>query len=159
MKSFSFRNSSLACVIGLALLGFDAYAAPGTVFFANHNSSKISNGHTGNPITSADNVRVALYWSPLGTNNFGQIGNTTNVGVPVPGVFAGGTRTCGTDTPGGSAGQFQVRAWGGGFATYEQALVTPGVLVGQSATFQVLTSDPLGDPPMPPASLLPGGFQ
>lgn len=152
-------KSSLLILLAVSLFGINAVAAPGTVSFANHNGSKIIDGNTGNPITAPSGVRVALYWSPLSSNNFVQIGFTTNVGVPVPGIFAGGTRTCGDSTPGGTAGQFQVRAWSGGFATYEQALATPGVLIGQSATVQVLTSDPAGDPPMAPASLLSGGLQ
>lgn len=145
-------------LFALALTAFNSAAAPGTVAFANHNGSKVINGQTGNPITAADNVRVALYWSALGTNDFVQIGAATNIGVPVPGVFAGGMRTCGAATPGRTAGQFQVRAWAGGYATYEQALANAGVLIGQSAIIEVVTGDPAGDPPMAPGSLLSGGF-
>lgn len=144
--------------LALGVLGLNATAAPGTVVFGNHNGSKVINGHTGAAITTNMAVRVALYWSPLGTNSFAQIGPVTNVGFPVPGIFAGGTRTCGAGTTGGTAGQFQVRAWSGGFATYEQALATTGILIGQSAIVQVVTGNPGGDPPMAPASLLAGGL-
>jgi len=57
---------------------------------------------------------------------------------------------------GGNAAKFQVRAWGGGYATYEEALLHNGVLVGQSAVFVNATGNPGGGPPTPPESLLAG---
>src|SRR5881409_125566 len=85
---------------------------------------------------------------------------TTHVGVPLPGLFAGGTRVAGSLTPGGATGQFQVKAWGGGFARYELAAQAGGsVLVGESAIIQSPTGNPGAGPPTPPASLVANGLQ
>ncbi len=145
--------------VALALPAWHALAASGTVTFANHGSSQVNNGYTSNAVTSGEGVKAALYWSPLGSNTFVQIGAVANVGISVAGVFSAGTRTNGPATTGGAIGQFQVRAWSGAATTYEQALATPGVLIGQSAIIQVVTGNPAGDPPMPPGSLLAGGLQ
>jgi hypothetical protein len=115
------------------------------------------NGSTGNPVTAADGIRAALYWAPAGSTNFVQIGAVVNVGVVLPGIFAGGTCTTGPDTTGGTMGQFQVRAWGGGYATYEQAAVYNG-LIGESGILQVKTGNPAGAPPTPPGSLVANGL-
>jgi hypothetical protein len=155
--------STLACWAAaglgvLALTGLNSVAAPGTVAFFNHNGSRITNGVGGAPITTNANVRAALYWAPIGSSNFVQLGAAATVGVPVPGVFVGGTRTCGAGTPGGTVGQFRVRAWSGSATNYETARMTSGVLIGQSAIIQINTGDPAGDPPTAPTSLLAGGF-
>jgi hypothetical protein len=142
----------------LGCWSFAASASPGTVTFGNNNASRITNSVTGNPVTLADNVKAALYWSALGSNNFIQLGAATSVGVPVDGVFADGTRTTGPETTGGSQAQFRVRAWGGGFGTFEEAVTNgSGNLIGQSAIIRVTTGNPGGDPPTPPASLFPYG--
>ena len=87
----------LALSATLSSLGLDAFAAGGTVNFGNHSSSKIINGHSSLPVTTNDNVRAALYWAPLGSTSFGQLGATVAVGTPLPGLFAGGTRPCQRD--------------------------------------------------------------
>src|SRR5438477_587199 len=82
---------------------------------------------------------------------------TADVGMPVSGVFVGGTRTTRQATLGGARAQFQVRAWeaacGG---TYEEAMAAPAqggrrALIGQSAILEVPTGN--ADPPTPPAVL------
>src|ERR1039457_1571073 len=60
--------------------------------------------------------------------------------------------------PGGTSAKFQVRAWSGGYATYEKALPHAGILIGQSAVIVNPTGDPWGSPPAPPVSLLAGGL-
>ncbi|HWX23095.1 MAG TPA: choice-of-anchor tandem repeat GloVer-containing protein [Candidatus Binatia bacterium] len=134
----------------------------GTVTFGNNSSCKLINAQTGNPVTTADGVRVSMVWSPANSNHFTQIGGTiTNVGFPLPGLFVGGTRTTGPATPGGATGQFQLRAWAGGFATYEEAVANGTVPVGQSAILQVPTGNPnpTGGLPTPPGSLFASGLQ
>src|SRR5438105_7478683 len=100
-------------------------AAGGTVTFANNSSSNVINGQTGNPVTTNDGIHASLYWAPTGSSNFMQLGAAALIGDPLPGLFAGGTRTTGPETSGGSSGQFQVRAAGGVTA-----------LLGQSAVIQ-----------------------
>src|SRR5437899_2265202 len=149
----SLRSESLrALAASLALLfgGLDAQAAGGTVTLANNSSSKVINGQTTNPVTTNDSIQAALYWAPPGSSNFVQIGASAIVGIPLPGLFAGGTRTTGTGTSGGGSAQFQVRAWSGGYSTYEQAVQHGGVLIGQSAIIQILTGNPDAVPPTPP---------
>jgi len=143
------------------MLGQDLHGQQGgTVNFGNNNSTKVLNGLTGNPVTTNENIRAALYGAPFPSTNFLQLGDTiTNVGFPLPGIFAGGTRTNGTGSPGGTISQFQVRAWGGGYSSYQEAASHGGVLVGQSGIIQVQTGNPTGAPPTPPASLVANGLQ
>ena len=158
MKTASFLRWCCAGFAGSLLLTVPSVsAAPGTIVFGNNNSSRVL--VNGSPVTSAANVQAALYWAPLGSVDFVALGAPTPVGSPGAGLFAGGARTCGTETPGGISGRFQVRAWSGGATTHEQALAIPGVLIGQSTVVEVKTGDPVGDPPMPPTSLLAGGWE
>jgi len=136
--------------------------AQGTVHFAGNNSTRIINGLTGLPVTAADGVKAALYWSPLGSNKFVQIGTAVDVGVALPGVFIGGTRSAGPETPGGGRAQFQVRAWESAYgATYEEALSAyqRGPLLGQSEIIEMPTGNATGIPPTPPAVLTSYGLQ
>lgn len=134
--------------------------AQGSVNFCNNGSTLVSNSATVLPVSAADEISAALYWSPVGVSNFVQIGSIVAVGTPLSGLFAAGKRLTGTATPGGATGQFQVRAWGGGYASYELALQAgPGVLLGQSAILQIVTGNSTALPPTPPVSLLSGGLQ
>jgi hypothetical protein len=132
----------------------------GSANFCNNSSTLVTNGPANSPVAGADGIKAALYWAPLGSNTLVQIGAATNVGVPLPGLFAGGTRMTGSQTSGGATGQFQVKAWAGGFATFELAVQNgAGVLIGQSAIIQAPTGNPGGGPPTPPASLVANGLQ
>jgi hypothetical protein len=138
---------------------FSSSAAPGWVTFGNNNSSRIIDGTTGLPVAITNGVKAALYWSPNGSNNFVQLGAAAVVGNPVPGIVADGTRVTGPETTGGSVAQFQIRAWGGGFLTFEQAVTNgSGNLIGQSQIVTAKTGNPGGDPPTPPTSLFPYGL-
>jgi hypothetical protein len=146
----------IALVIS-AVLGARAQTG-GTVNFCNNDSTLVTNSITGSPATLADNIKAALYWAPLGSNTLIQIGAATPVGRPLSGLYAGGTRTTLTNTFGGTNAQFQVRAWGGGYPTYEQALLNHAQ-VAQSGIIISGTGNPGGVPPTPPAALaglLPG---
>jgi len=150
----------------LVLGCLDALAAGGTVIFANNSSSKVVNGLSGNAINTNDNIQAALYWAPIGSSSFTQLGAATRVGHPLPGLFAAGTRTTDPATAGGTTAQFQVRAWGGGYPTYEDAQWHGGVMLGSSTIVQLSTGDPAAAPPAPPNSfiglnrlaLTPGGL-
>ena len=150
-----FGRVVVALALVMACLRLNAQPAGGTVTFGNKGSAKVINGQTGNPVTTSDQIQAALYWAPLGSNTFVQIGSAlTYVGTPLPGLFAGGTRTTGPATTGGSLAQFQVRAWSGKYASYELAAADPTVLLGQSTTLQASTGNPAGAPPTPPAALV-----
>jgi hypothetical protein len=168
MRAF-FKSSFRGFAASWWLIGaLNAWAAPpGTVTFANNSSSKIINGLTGAAVTLSDNVQAALYWAPAGSSSFKQLGAAIRVGNPLSGLFAAGTRMTGSATAGGATAQFQVRAWGGGYPTFEQAQVDGSVLLGWSAILLVATGNPGAGPPMPPNSLIglntivltPGGLQ
>jgi hypothetical protein len=152
-------NRELVTLLGALALGVMSSSAhaEGTVNFCN-NSSILLSTPSGAPITRADGVKAALYWAPMGSITFLPIGTSTDVGVPVPGLFAGGTRTTGSASSGGSLARFQVRAWSGNFASYEIASQNPGGLIGQSAIVEMATGNP-GDPPTPPTSLAANGLR
>ena len=153
-KSLLTASAGLAC---LDLFG------QGTVHFAVNSSTPIINALSALPVKAADGIKAALYWSPLGSSNFVQIGEAVDVGVPVSGVFVGGTRTTRQATLGGARAQFQVRAWEAACGdTYEQAMAAPAqggrrALVGQSAILEVPTGN--ANPPTPPAVLTAYGLQ
>lgn len=149
----------LSVLLFACALSLRAQTSGGTVNFANNNSVPVINGGTGAAITTANGVQAALYWAPTNFGALAQIGATAVVGVPLPGLFAAGTRTSGAATPGGATGKFQVFAWSGGYQTYEEAIQHAGVLVGHSAILNVPTGNPTGDPPTPPASLVANGLQ
>jgi len=142
------------------MIGGQRLLGQGSVIFCNSSSTWASNSVTSQPVTAADGIQAALYWSPVGISNFVQIGAVTTVGTPLSGLFAAGTRVTGNATAGGATGQFQVKAWGGGYASYELAVQAgAGVLLGQSAVLQIPTGNPTAVPPTPAVSLLSGGLQ
>jgi hypothetical protein len=153
-------NFSKAIGLGMLAAGLQCLnaMAQGTVTFGNAGSSLMINGQTGNPVAPADGVQAALYWAPAGSTNFIQIGAAVNVGAVLPGIFAGDTCMTGTNTAGGDTAQFQVRAWGGGYATYEQAVLAGNGLIGGSPVIAVVTGNPDGAPPTPPGSLVASGL-
>lgn len=102
-------------------------------------------------------LAVALYWGPLGSHEglLIQLGATTGVMADTGFLVPGGTRTTGVATPEGANALFQVRAWTGGHATYEDALShpTPFTRVGRTMVFTNPTGAPNASPPGPPALL------
>src|SRR5437868_10541845 len=104
------RHGSASWFIAASLLVtgiFQASATGGTINFANNSSSQVINGQTSNPVSSNEVIYAGLYWSPLGSNNFFQLGSAVPIGEPLAGLFAGGTRTTGAETPGRGSAQFQ----------------------------------------------------
>ncbi len=147
--------------MGMIFSCFSIFAQQGgSVNFCNTSLTPIFNGPANRTVTAADSVQAALYWAPAGADpaTAVQIGSAVNVGVPLPGIFAGGTRFAGIATPGGTNGQFQVKAWSGPYTNYEAAFSAGGTLLGQSDVFQVTTGNPAGAPPTPPAPLAGNGL-
>src|SRR5438876_1709124 len=97
--------------LALALLASLNLRGQGTVHFASDGSTRIINSLTGQPVSASDGIKAALYWAPLDSSNFTQIGAAVNVGALLPGIFIGGTRKTGLATLGGESARFQVRAW------------------------------------------------
>lgn len=149
----------LVILAALAIVaGTPRLQAAGTVYFGNCSSNQVVHDQTLLPVAASNAVQAALYWSPTGTNNFIQLGDPVRVGVPLAGIYVGGTRTTGPETAGGTAGTFQVRAWSGEAETYEEAVLVEGILVGQSEVFTNATGNPSGIPPRAPEPLLSGGL-
>jgi hypothetical protein len=128
--------------------------AQGTVNFASANANQIVVTSL-TPITPVGaGFSAALYWGPLGSAEGAviQLGATT---APFAGngFIAGGVRTTGAGTAPGAQGTFQVRAWDGGFATYEQAFAAASGLLGKTPLFNNNTGDPGATPPGTPAPL------
>ena len=146
--------------------------AGGTVSFANGASSLVRYGSgeriptelRDTPVPAGTDAnagpadyRVALYWGPLGSTaaQLVQIGLSTQI-APLAGRFSGGARVTGPETPPGSQGVFQIRAWSDGdrFPTYEAAVGSgeAQVFAGASELFTNTTGGG-GSPPGPPAAL------
>ena len=100
---------------------------------------------------------AALYWAPVGSPESAmlQLGAITSVTGGTGFLVAGGTRTTGPGTPEGQDAMFQIRAWNGGFATFEEAVVNApvGFLWGKTNPFMNPTGAPNATPPTPPAFL------
>lgn len=148
----------LTCVVAVgATLG--AFAQ-GTINFANNSSNLVTtnNGTVGNAAVGF--LTFGLYGNVQGSSsNSLVLLATTGVG-PVAGRFNGGAKT-NTFIAGGAIGTFQIRAWSGGFASYELALQngTASTLVGASPIWEQATGNP-NPPATAPASFVfgPGGF-
>jgi hypothetical protein len=155
-NSISFSGHTPALAFMVVVLSLPAHGG-GTVNFGNNSSNRIFNAHNGAIVTAAENLVAALYWSPLASNNFVQLGPPVPVGIPRDGIFVGGTRLTGEETAGGTSGKFQVRVWRGDLPSYEAAVLHEG-LKGQSFVFVNPTGNSTGAPPAPPESLLAGGL-
>src|SRR3954453_5462129 len=79
---------TLAAALAAWPLSLNLRAAPGTVIFANSASTVVIDGRTGTQVSPTNQVKAALYWAPLASSTFVQIGDTvTSVGSPLPGLF------------------------------------------------------------------------
>jgi hypothetical protein len=118
-------------LVGAAALSIQAQQQ-GAVTFGNNAGAPIYNSFFGTNV----HATVALYGSTF-TNVtddslMTQVGATANTFAP--GLFAGGTRNIGNP---GDLVRLQIRAWTGGYATYEQALAaalggSPGLQLNRS---------------------------
>src|SRR5689334_5998383 len=107
----------------------------GTITFANDANTLVrytnSINGTGGAATTAQNVRVQLFYipktsatAPVGDpalNSQWQAAGTAVTLTPAAGRFSGGTKTTGNDLVGGNNGWFEVRAWTGGYADWNTA--------------------------------------
>jgi hypothetical protein len=162
----------LACVAGLALLATGAFAQ-GTINFVNGPSALVTTndtqGNTGAALAGMS-PRVVLFYSTAGVapavpstaNGFSFAGWTQTtpttpdtVGVPLPGIFSGGTQTAAT-AAGGSAPWVIVAGWLGGHADFATA-VAAGAYVGVTpVAWAQSTGNPGGAPPTSPVNLALG---
>jgi hypothetical protein len=140
-------------VVGILSLATAGLFAQGTVNFANvgtWGSAAIIDSTTGSPVGAGF---VAQLYAGADANSLAPVGDTAAVIANV-GFVNGGQRII-PGVPGGQDGFFQVKAWNGGFATYEEALVgdPASIMAGESTVFSVATADPNAVPPPPPAAL------
>jgi hypothetical protein len=125
--------------------------AQGTVNFGSSDAQKYV--ATPGPVPVGAGFQAALYGGAAGANEAGlaQLGAAVSVLAGSGGIIPV-TRTA--TVAGGATGAFQVRAWNGGFADYEAALLGPiGTLVGKTVVFDNPTGNPNGSPPTLPANL------
>lgn len=132
--------------------------AQGTINFGSTSTNHVvlygNPGAFGTPVGTG--FSAALYWGPSGSLEgwLIQLGTSASVQAGTGFIIGGGTRTTGVATAGGANAVFQVRAWNGGFATYEQAVssgLTPWA--GKGQLFTNPTGDPAASPPGTPAFL------
>ena len=159
MNRLHFTGLAGQTLAGLALAGWALSVvanlrAQGQVNLGNNSSSLVLNGRSGLPVTSADGVKAALYVAPPSSSSFFMVGALADVGMP-PGAIAGGARE--VPFPPGAAFRAQVRAWFGGFSSYEAALAS-GAWFGQSAIIEMVAGGG-GEPPIVPPSLTANGLQ
>lgn len=142
MKKILF--ASLFLVTGILLHG------QGTITMNNNSATRITNAVTS---VGAVGVNVAVYFSAntnLVTSQSDAslvMATNTRILTVANGNFIGSTRVIRDETgagiDGGNPAAFQVRAWSGAFATYEEAyasaLVDGVTLVGKSVVFHMNT--------------------
>jgi hypothetical protein len=146
-------------LIALVVVAGATVHAQGLFTYNNNLATRITNG-PGSPApgTPAAGVTVAVYYSG-NTNlvtaqdrsglqiNLGAVTNTT-----ANGSIIGGERSV-PGLPEGSEVAFQLRAWTGAFATYEDAfaaaLGNSSILVGESRVFMVVDLGGPGGTPTP----------
>ena len=126
--------------------------AQGTVNFSSTSANHVIQITPG-VAASPGSFTVGLYYGVVGStfNQLQLIGPAIQNGVG--GGISGGVRTTGIDVPGGQNAFFQVRAWAGSFASYEEAIANGVGAVGFSPIFTNSTGNPTGTPPTPPANL------
>ena len=143
----------IAIALATAVLPMAVYAQ-GTVNFSSANANQtIRDMGTGQAVGSG--FTAGLYWGAQGSSadQLVLLGPTWPVTAGNGFIINGGTRTTGSATAPGAVGTFQVRAWDGGYATYDDALAAGTGLAGVSAVFDNPTGNPNAVPPGTPAAL------
>jgi hypothetical protein len=145
----------LVTILALAIAIPTLVKAQGTVNFSSTSAAHVI--REGGVAVVAGTATVGLYYGPSGTASNSLVLISPTVLNGAGGGISGGIRTTGTDVAGGSQATFQVRAWTGGFATYElayaAALSDSSIRVGTSTIFLNATGNPLAEPPGTPANL------
>ncbi len=159
MKRNLIITFALGCAVATAL-------AQGTINFqsASTNAVVVYGGGWGGPPPPTG------YGSPVGAGFVAALyggaagaleGALTQLGpiVPVTAgsgfIIGGGTRT-NPAVAGGATGAFQIRAWSGGFASWNEVLMSGGgtnIWVGRTPVFSNPTGNPTASPPGTPAFL------
>lgn len=104
-------------------------------------------------------THVAFYYAPITTGvtdpldpRFHLINDGVGVINPIPGRFALGTKTTGTDVIGDDYILFTVRGWFGNYSNWDSAyaavqLGIPGAYIGYTPVLQMRTVDPASQRP------------
>jgi hypothetical protein len=149
----------------------------GTINFANSSATAVTNTTTMQRVVGGTAFRVAIYWlpatgSPAETNNppttadfDAQLVGLHEVGFAAPGIYAPGSRTIPTSSPGAFV-WVQIRAWEQAFGTSYAAVLANNTpqggrlgIAGTSNIFRVDLGDPTTIPPGNPGSMLNSGLQ
>jgi hypothetical protein len=143
-------------LLALALTLPSFVKAQGTINFSSTSIAHVIQITPGVP-AAPGTATVGLYYAPLGasSNSLVLIGPTVLNGAG--GGISGGVRTTGIDVFGGATALFQIRAWTGGYATYEEAYAAAfsnsSIMLGTSTFFLNPTGNPNASPPTTPANL------
>lgn len=148
--------SILSTVVTSTLVCLTAHAQ-GTVTF-NSTGAQIfySPAYNGGAAVPVGSFTVGLYYGVTGTTDPTALVLLKTAGIgPLPGRFLGGTVTTPATTAPGASAVFEVRAWSGGFVSYEAALASgdPNVGIGRSGLFNNPTGGG-GSPAGPPQLLI-----
>jgi len=156
-------------LLTLGLIGVAASSfAQGTINFVNNNTALITtnvNGNSGSAaISTTSGIRVGLYGGDngAGSSTLQLLGFTTI--SPVAGRFNANALTNTFISAAGGLGTFQVRAWSGGFASYEAAFAAAqgdtSILIGASGVWSQDTGNNTAVPAeaATPMVLGAGGF-
>ncbi|SRR6266446_8162788 len=100
---------------------------------------------------------VALYWAPVDPANptvqpaasaFTQQGQSTHIGAPFAGTYAGGTINIAGIVPHGGMGWFQVKGWATAYGNTFEAASLLTQLIGVSSVIDIGTGDTTVTPPV-----------
>ena len=137
-------KKTLLAILAVASIATSSYGQ-GTIVFANGTGSIIN--YYGVPATTANGVKVQLWYAPVGTtdvNLFQPLPAIVNVGTPLAGRFSGGTMTIPGINPAGGSVSAIVRGFTGSDWANRGAW-------GQSGIFTIDTGDPTITPAGTPA--------
>jgi len=152
----------LITTAAIAMLSAVGAYAQGTIVFANGTSSLVvwDAALGGGAIPATAGIKVGLYYNgtggfvlvPKGVNPYPPYLGTTSTGATntaVNGRFNAGTLAV-PGLAGGATGTFQVRAWSGGFESYEAAVAGGAQYLASTADFLNGSGGPTADPNAPP---------
>lgn len=165
------RNTSvlLTVLVAITLAQPLHVRAQGNIQFVNNSQSyivtnSISIGGASGRAKTDLAIRVQLYYGVAGSSESQLVPFGTPIGLsPVPGVFNGGLYNL-TGIPDGADATFQVRAWTGGYSSFDAAVLvyTSGesyVSYNKSPLWTQATGSTGGVPPYPVAMVNgPTGF-
>ena len=143
----------LITILAIAIAVPSFVKAQGTINFGTATANHVIQQNSVS--VGAGVATVGLYWGAQGSSaeSLVLLGTTQTLNF---GAINGGTLLTGAATAPGGVGTFEVRAWTGGFASYELALSSGvvGIATGRSGVFNNATGNPNPPTPTVPANLI-----